>query len=107
MAGPAYYEGTMNIAKNDDWIVPFIYGYYDTDGVTVLPIDLTDSLIKLEIRVRETDHEAVVSVFSPSNGIVINDPTNGYFTIVIDRALLMRLAAGGTPRSSQKRMSYL
>lgn len=94
MAGPAYYEGTMNIAKNDDWIVPFIYGSYDTDGVTVVPIDLTGSLLKLEIRVRETDHEALVSVFSPNNGIYFTDPTQGSFTIVIARAHLIYLAAG-------------
>ena len=94
MGGPAYYDGTMNISKNEDWIVPFFYGSYDTDGVTIIPIDLTNSTVKLEIRIRETDHEAIVSVFSPDNGIVFNDPVNGYFTIVIDRAHLIRLAAG-------------
>jgi hypothetical protein len=94
MAGPAYYEGTMNISLNEDWIVPFQYGSYAADGVTVDPIDLTGSLLKLEIRVLETDHEALVSVFSPSNGIAINDAVNGYFTISIARDLLIRLAAG-------------
>ena len=94
MAVPAYYDGVMNVAKNDDWIVPFVYGYFDTDGVTVVPIDLTGSLIKLEIRIQEIDHEALVSVFSPSNGIFFNDAVNGSFTITIDRAHLIRLAAG-------------
>lgn len=94
MAGPAYYEGTMNISKNEDWIVPFIYGSYAIDGITILPIDLTDSLIKLEIRVRETDHEALVSVFSPDHGIVMNDPVNGQFTIVILRDKMHHLTAG-------------
>jgi hypothetical protein len=96
MAGPTYYEATVNIAKNDDWIVPFQYGYFGSDGVTVLPIDLTGSLIKMEIRFRDIDHEAVVSVYSPDHGIVFdgNDPTNGRFIITIDRAHLARLAEG-------------
>jgi hypothetical protein len=96
MAGPTYYEATINIAKNDDWIVPFQYGYYDTDGVSIQPIDLTGSLIKMEIRIQETDHEALVSVFSPDNGITFDagDPSAGRFTITIDRAHLIRLAPG-------------
>lgn len=94
MAGPAYYDGTMNIAKNDDWIVPFQYGSFAADGVTINPIDLTGSVLKLEIRIAETDHEALVSVFSPDNGIVINDAVNGYFTVVINRAHMVYLSAG-------------
>jgi hypothetical protein len=94
MAGPAYYDGVMNVAKNEDWIVPFVYGSYATDGVTVVPIDLTNSTLKLEMRIRETDNEALVSVFSPSNGIVINNATAGTFTISIDRSKLARLVAG-------------
>jgi hypothetical protein len=96
MAGPTYYEATINIAKNEDWVVPFQYGYYDTDGVTVLPIDLTGSVIKMEIRIQETDHEALVSVFTPDNGIVFDggDPSNGRFIITLSRANLIRLATG-------------
>jgi hypothetical protein len=93
MAGPTYYTAVMNIAKNEDWVVPFQYGYYDTDGVTILPIDLTGSTLKLEIRVLDTDNEALVSVFSPDNGILINsnDPTLGEFVIAITRDRLIYL----------------
>lgn len=84
----------MNIAKNEDWIVPFLYDTIGQDGVTRSPIDLTGSLLKLEIRILETDHEALVSVFSPDHGIFITDASNGLFTILIDRAHLMHLAAG-------------
>jgi hypothetical protein len=94
MAGPAYYSGQINIAKNEDWIVPFVYQTVDTTGTIFTPIDLTGSLLKLEIRVLETDHEAIVSVFSPSNGIIFTNATLGQFTILIDRLLLVRLAAG-------------
>ena len=90
MAGPTYFEAAINIAKNEDWVVPFQYGYYDTDGVTVIPIDLTGSVIKMEIRIQETDREALVSVFTPDNGIVFDsdDPTAGRFTITILRFII-------------------
>jgi hypothetical protein len=97
MAGPAYYEAVCNIALNEDWIVPFVYGTYDTDGVTIIPFDLSDSTLKLEIRQVEEDQEAIVDVFSPNDGIAFfnNDPKNGGgFSIIITRAKLARLFPG-------------
>jgi hypothetical protein len=89
VAGPAYYTGQMNIAKNFDWVVSFIY----TDDADA-PIDLTGSVIKMEIRNFETDHTAVVSVHSPDDGIALPTPTNGKFEIMITRDMLARLSAG-------------
>ena len=81
MAGPAYYTGTMNIAQNEDWIVAFVYQSIASDGVTLSPIDLSGSLLKLEIRVQESDYEAIVFSFSsPNDGIWITDAINGKFT---------------------------
>src|SRR3954465_15755009 len=93
MAGPAYYTATMNVAKNEDWIVAFQYGTPE-DGGSWTPIDLSTSIIKLEIRKREPDHEAIVSVSSPSNGISITDAPGGAFTVAIMRDKLVRLAPG-------------
>jgi hypothetical protein len=93
MAGPAYYSATMNIAKNEDWVVAFVYGTPAADG-SITPIDLSDSLIKLEIRKRESDHEAIVSVSSPANGITITNAAAGAFTVAIARDKLIRLAPG-------------
>jgi hypothetical protein len=59
VAGPAYYGITMNISQNDDWVVPFIYQSQDASG-NIAPIDLTGSRLKLEMRVNESDHEAIV-----------------------------------------------
>lgn len=95
MAGPAYYTGTMNIAKNEDWVVPFVYQSIASDGVTLSPIDLSGSLLKLEIRKQETDNEAIVFSFSsPDDGIFITDAVNGKFTIFIERDKSARLSAG-------------
>jgi hypothetical protein len=84
----------MSIAKNEDWVVPFVYGTTSEDGLTFTPIDLTGSEIKLEIRKHEPDHEAVVSVSSPDDGIIFNDAAGGEFTVVIVRDKLIRLAPG-------------
>ena len=95
MAGPAYYTGTMNIAQNDDWIVAFVYQSIASDGVTLSPIDLSGSLLKLEIRAQEADYEAIVFSFSsPNDGIFITDAVNGQFTITITRDKSARLAPG-------------
>jgi hypothetical protein len=94
MAGPAYYSGQMNISMNEDWIVPFLYQSVDDTGTIFSPIDLTGSTLKLEIRIQESDHEALVSVFSPDNGIFITAATQGEFTILIERDHMLHLAAG-------------
>jgi hypothetical protein len=94
MAGPAYYSGVMNIAQNEDWVVPFVYGASPDGGVTTTPIDLTGSTLMLEIREQESDHEAVVSVSSPSDGIAITDAPNGAFQITMTRDKLARLWPG-------------
>ena len=94
MAGPAYYTGTMNIAQNEDWIVPFVYQAQARDG-TLSPINLSGSLLKLEIRTLESDYEAIVFSFSsPNDGIFISDAVNGQFTITITRDKSARLAPG-------------
>ena len=94
MAGPAYYSGQMNIAKNEDWIVPFLYQSVDSTGTVYTPIDLTGSTLKLEIRNQETDHEALVSVYSPDGGIILTSATGGQFTIAILRDEMTHLVAG-------------
>jgi hypothetical protein len=111
MAGPAYYSAIVSIAKNEDWIVPFVYSSPNGGGAGV-PINLTGSTLKLEVRMREADHEALISVFSPDNGIVITDAAAGQFTITIARSRLSRVAAGSyfvdfvrlTPTGVQERI---
>jgi hypothetical protein len=93
MSGPAYYTGVMSIAKNDDWIVPFLFAAQNDDGSTS-PIDLTGSTLMMEMRYQDIDHEVVVSVSSPDKGITITDAVGGAFTILIDRETLSQLQPG-------------
>lgn len=91
--GPAYYSAQMNISQNDDWIVPFQYSSIGTDGVTLTPVDLTGSVMKLQIRKVEAEHEAIVSVMSPTD-ITFDNAKQGQFTIHILRDKLARLPPG-------------
>jgi hypothetical protein len=111
MPGPAYASGVISIAKNEDWIVPFLYGSTDSSG-NFTPIDLTGSTIKLAIRHAEADHEALVMVSSPSTGITITDAPEGAFTIEITRSAMVALDPGDyvsdlirvTPTGNQERL---
>jgi hypothetical protein len=94
MAGPAYYTGSMAIAKNEDWICPFQYGTQDPTTLVFTPIDLTGSTIKLAIRKHEDDHEATVWVDSSNNGIYITNAVGGSFYILITREKLLQVAPG-------------
>jgi hypothetical protein len=96
MPGPAYYDAQINIAQNVDWVVQFAIATMNSDGITTTPLDLTGSTIKMEIRVTEKDHEAIVAVWSPDDGIYFNngDPTTGQFVIAITRDKLTRLFVG-------------
>ena len=71
-------------------------GWLETYNINNTPIDLTGSTIKMENRIAETDHEAIVAVWSPDNGITFTagDPTTGGFTITITRDKLSRLFPG-------------
>ena len=79
--GPAYYTAQISLALNEDWIVPFIFS--NADGT---PIDLSDSILRLQIRNTDTDPHPIVSLSSiNSNGIVISNALNGEFTVIIAR----------------------
>lgn len=89
MSGPAFYTGTINIAKNEDWIVSFTY---TTNDATPVPINLTGSTLELQLRAYETDHTAVVATSSPASGITIDNAPAGQFTITIAHAETTDLA---------------
>jgi len=95
MSGPAFYTGTINIAKNEDWIVSFIY---QTADAAPVPIDLTGSTLQLQIRSQETDHTALVATSSPSGGITLDNAVAGQFTITIANAKNLAMDAPSSAR---------
>jgi hypothetical protein len=81
--------GVMNIARNDDWIVPL--QYLDETGA---PVPLLGSTLALMIRVTEGDATALVAINSPDNGITIIDGAQGLFRLEILREDSAKLEAG-------------
>jgi hypothetical protein len=92
MAGPAYYSVAIFISMNEDWAVPF--QYTSSVGPPAVPIDLTGSTLRMQLRKQESDHEAEISVWSPNNGIWIYDAVNGKFQIIITRGAMLQLVPG-------------
>jgi hypothetical protein len=91
MSGPALYTSQINLSKNDDWVQSFTY----TDAFLV-PINLTGSIFRLQVRRLEIDAEALIDISSPGTGyvgtgIVITNPTAGQFTITILRSLMANI----------------
>src|SRR6516162_2831326 len=93
MSGPAYYTAIIEMAKNDDWIVPFLYASVNTDSSTT-PIDLTGSDLMMEIRHLDVDHEVVMTSTTVDGGIVITDAVGGAFTIIFTRDQLSQVVPG-------------
>jgi hypothetical protein len=90
MAGPAFFSTPVNIALNADWVVAF---QLTAGGV---PVDITGSVMRMQIRKHENDHEALVSLTSENNdGIEITDAVNGTVTITLARDRMRYLAAPG------------
>ena len=90
MAGPAFYTAVLNIAKNEDWAMDFSYM---TSATPPVPIPL--GVLRMQIRKIEADHNALVALSSPDDGIeIIGAPTAGTFKITISRDKSKRLASG-------------
>src|SRR5262245_47982634 len=96
MSGPSWFSGTMNLAKNEDWKVALTYLIDYTvsgDPENIQPLDLTDSIFLLQIRKKEEDASAIVSI-SNGDGIVITNAAAGEFELTITTTRAQRLHPG-------------
>lgn len=94
--GPAWYSGTINIAKNEDWKVQLQYNVDYTvsgDPPNIQSLDLTGSVLSLQIRKTADDKSALVTITN-GDGVTLSDPIIGMFELRISRAKLKRLHAG-------------
>jgi hypothetical protein len=97
MPGPAWFSGTMNLAKNEDWKVALTYQVdYSVSGdpPNVQALDITGSSFLMQIRKVEDDPTALVSVSTGDGGIVITNGFGGQFEITISIAKAARLEPG-------------
>lgn len=96
MGGPAFFSGTMYVAKNEDWKMAFVYSIdYTVSGEpeNIQPQDITGYTFKFQIRKIEADNTAVVTA-SLGDGIEIINAAGGEFQLTLVRDKLRRLHAG-------------
>lgn len=94
--GPAWYSGTINLAKNEDWRVQLQYNVDYTvsgDPENIQSLDLTGSTISLQIRKKAEDKSAIVTITN-GDGVTLSEPVIGMFELMISRAKSARLHAG-------------
>jgi hypothetical protein len=76
--------------ENDaDFIRGFAYQYLDGS-----PVDLTGNTLRMGIRHHATDAHEDLLLTTENGGLVISDPPNGKFTLIILQAQLLRLQTG-------------
>jgi hypothetical protein len=88
---------TVNLTtvSGTDYAQAFTYATSVDGGDTTTPVDIGGSVLRLQVRRRATDAEAMVSIGSTDEGgIEITDGPNGKFTVAISRAQLDRIPAG-------------
>jgi hypothetical protein len=97
MSGPAWFSGTLNLAKNEDWKVALTYMIDYTvsgDPENIQPLDLEGSQFLLQIRKTEEDASAIVSISTDDGGIVITNAAAGEFELTITTTRSQRLHPG-------------
>jgi hypothetical protein len=87
--------------ENDaDFIRGFIYQTLLSDGVTPgPPIDLTGNTMRMGIRFNAQDVNEEMLLTTENGGLVITDPPNGKFTVIITQAQLVQMQTGAYEHS--------
>jgi hypothetical protein len=70
------------------------------DGSAGPPIDLTGALLEMMLRRRAEDDIALLRLGSDTGEIVLTDPVNGLFTVLIQQLTLAQLGLGSFAHSN-------
>lgn len=71
---------------------------YVTTGL--VPINITGCSLEMKVRRRAEDHAALLRLGTDTGEIVLTDPTNGFFTVMIVKDELLRLGLGAFAHSN-------
>jgi len=88
----------LNIIKGEDRIHEFEFLRIvddSTNPTTTVPVDLTGSTITFTIKdfIWDYDSEAILQLDSDGTRVVLTDPTNGKFTVKVEKEDLANLSA--------------
>ena len=93
---------TVNITvENDaDFYCQFQYVTANAEGSPGPPIDMTGvSLLEMMLRRNAADQTALLRLGTDTGEIVMTDPVNGFFTVLIVQATLQALGLGSFDHS--------
>jgi hypothetical protein len=79
----------INTESDHDFYRQFVY--MTASGA---PIDLTDSVMWMTARKHASDATATFQVSTEDGNIVLTEPVNGKFTVLLSQALLLEISPG-------------
>ena len=88
---------TVNITCENDADFYQAFQYKTASG---MPIDLTGAALEMMLRRHAEDQAAVLRLGTDTGEIVIYDPVNGLFTVLIVQSSLVRLGLGDFDHSN-------
>jgi hypothetical protein len=89
---------TVNITVENDWDFYRTFQYVMSSSLT--PIDITGASMEMMLRRHAEDAEAVMRLATDTGEIVLTDPANGLFTVMIKQDALARLDLGSYDHSN-------
>ena len=88
---------TVNISVENDADFYRLFQYITTDGT---PIDMTGGSMEMMLRRRAEDETALLRLATDTHEIVMTDPVNGFFSVLILQGTLLRLGLGDFAHSN-------
>jgi hypothetical protein len=90
----------ITVENDADFYCLFQYVTQNSDGSSGPPIDLTGCSLEMMLRRHAQDVEAVLRLGTDTGEMVLTDPTNGFFTVLISQPTLERLGLGSFDHSN-------
>jgi hypothetical protein len=88
---------TVNITVTND--ADFYRAFQYVTAATGAPIDITGASMEMMLRRHAEDAEALLRLATDTGEIVLYDPVNGFFTVMIRQDTLERLGLGDYDQS--------
>lgn len=89
----------ITVENDADFYCLFQYATANPDGSAGPPIDMTSASLEMMLRRRASDETALLRLGTDTGEIVMTDPVNGFFTVLIEQLTLQQLGLGSFDHS--------
>jgi hypothetical protein len=89
----------ITVENDSDFSRGFTYLLLNDDGTDGPPVDLSGNTMRMGIRHHASDVIEELLLTTENNGIVITDPKNGKFTLIITQEQLIQMPTGSYDHS--------